>query len=358
MRNDLMPLNERNHSPMATGRRPGWLVALLLLSDLLLAHPSAAAAATLAEAHQRLLRGNYEEARELYQGLAKEAQGRDPRGAPFAAATIGLSRALQSQGNYEKALEVIDAALSSSPAGADLQARRAELLYMRARWQDAEKAAAKALAAKPEHFLARFIRAQVYDDRGDIKRADAEYRWFVRTFSDRSQNDNDIKNPEELLLVGLAAAQYARWHNLAEEFGTILNDVYGDALKNDKEFWPAEYQAGMLLLEKYNRGEALDAFDKALTINPTAAEALVGKGQAALQKYEVQTAQQFAERALGINPHLPEALRLRADAHLVAGDLKAAQADLEKARSINPHDENTLGRIAACLLVNKDQKAF
>jgi len=73
-------------------------------------------------------------------------------------------------------------------------------------WEDAEKAAEKALAAKPEHFLARFVRAQVYDDRGDIKRADAEYRWFVRTFSDRSQNDNDIKNPEELLLVGLALA--------------------------------------------------------------------------------------------------------------------------------------------------------
>src|SRR5207245_6828325 len=268
-RNDLMPLIARNHRPMATGRRPGWLVGLLLLSDLLLAHPAAAAAPTLAEAGQRRMGANYEEARELYQALAKEAQARDPRGAPFAAASIGLSRALHSQGSHDKAMEVVDAAVASSPADADLQARRAELLYLRGRWEDAEKAAAKALAAKPEHFLARFVRAQVYDDPGDIKRADAEYGWFVRTFSDRSQNDNDIKNPEELLLVGLAAAQYARWHNLAEEFRTILNDVYGDALKNDKEFWPAEYQAGMLLLEKYNRGEALDAFDKALTINPT-----------------------------------------------------------------------------------------
>src|SRR5947207_2816815 len=67
-----MPLNARNHSPMATGRRPGWLVALLLLSDLLLAHPSAAAAPTPAEARQRLWRGNYEEARELYRALGAE----------------------------------------------------------------------------------------------------------------------------------------------------------------------------------------------------------------------------------------------------------------------------------------------
>ena len=81
-----------------------------------------------------------------------------------------------------------------------------------------------------------------------------------------------------------------------------------------------------------NRGEALDAFDKALTINPNAAEALVGKGLAALQKFEVQAAQQFADHALRINAKLPEALRLRADAHVVAGDLKAARKDLDQAR--------------------------
>ena len=113
-----------------------------------------------------------------------------------------------------------------------------------------------------------------------------------------------------------------------------------------------------MLLEKYKRGEALDAFDKALTINPNAAEALVGKGLAALQKFEVQAAQQFADHALRINAKLPEALRLRADAHVVAGDLKAARKDLDQARKINPRDENTLGKIAACLLLERDQHGF
>src|SRR5260370_38460 len=81
----------------------------------------------------------------------------------------------------------------------------------------------------------------------------------------------------------------------------IINEVYANALKADKDFRPSEYQSGMLLLEKYSRGEALEAFDKALTINPNAAEALDGKGIAALQKFEIKDAEQFAEQALKIN---------------------------------------------------------
>ena len=62
--------------------------------------------------------------------------------------------------------------------------------------------------------------------------------------------------------------------------------------------------------------EALDAFDKALKINPSASEVLAARGVAALQQMEVKDAERFAERALKFNPHLPEALRLRADIHL------------------------------------------
>jgi tetratricopeptide (TPR) repeat protein len=323
-------------------------VCLLLV---LPAFPTWAEGPTPQEARQRLLHGNYEEARSLYEALAKDAKQKT-------LAAVGLSRTLQAQGEYKKALEVLDAALGETPNSADLHAGRAEVLYLRGRWSDSLQAAEKALALKPGHFLARWIRAQVARDRADFKTADADCRWFVRTYTERSNKDDDIKDPEELLLVGLAGAENARWHNLADQFRVILNDVYGDALKNEKDFWPAEYQAGMLLLEKYNRGEALDAFDKALTINPRAALAFVGKGLAALQKYETKDAEQFAERALAINPNLPEALRLRADLYLVMGDLQAAARALDHARAVNPRDERTLGRIGACFYLRHEQRAF
>ena len=166
--------------------------------------------------------------------------------------------------------------------------------------------------------------AQIFRDRGDVKKADSDFRWFVRTYTERSNNDKDITDPDELLIVGLAGAENARWHSLSDQFEFILNTVFDDALKADKEFWPADYQAGMLLLEKYNLPGARKSFANALKINPSAAEVLIGMGLAALQKYEIKDAEQFAQRALKINPHLPEALRLRSDLHLMAGNRPAA----------------------------------
>jgi tetratricopeptide (TPR) repeat protein len=314
------------------------LVCLLLLS---VGTSARAENGSLAEARQRWLHGNYEEARELYERLAANAQYK-------VAATIGLSRAWQSQGEYDKALSAVDAALSALANNSELLARRAELLYLRGRWEESEKAADSAIAVKLQQFLARWVRAQIYWNRADFKKADEEFRWFVRTYTERSNKDDDIKDPEELVLVGLAGAENARWHNLGDQFRFILTDVYEDALRQDKDFWPAEYQAGMLLLEKYNRGDALPAFDKALAINPQAAEVLVGKGVLSLQRYEVREAEQFAERALKINPNLTEALRLKADVQILSGELKDAVHTLEQARKINPRDEETLGRLAAC----------
>src|SRR5262249_38389660 len=163
--------------------------------------------------------------------------------------------------------------------------------------------------------------AQVYRDTGDLKKAESEFRWFVRTYTQRSDKDKDVKDPDELTLVGLARSENARWNNLSDQVPFILNEVYPAALTSDKGLWTAEDLAGMLLLAKYNRPEALKAFDKALTINPRAAEALVGKGVAALQKFEIREAEDLVQRALQINPNLPEALRLKADLDLAAGDI-------------------------------------
>ncbi len=313
------------------------LAALLLLC----AAPALAAGPSLKEARERWLRGNYDEARAAYEELLKGDKDRP-------AAAVGLSRALQSQGEYDKALAVLDAALKDAPKDATLLARRAELLYARGRWDEAEKAADAAIEGDKDNFLAHWVQAQIDRDRGDLKKADAACRWFVRAY-----NNADVKDPEQLMLVGLAAAEYSRWHNLSDQLSDILTDLYGGALKLDKSYWPAEYEAGMLLLEKYNRPEALGALDKVLTINPSAAEALAAKGVAALQRMEIKEAESFAERALKVNPKLPEALRLRADVHLAVGDAAAALKELETARQVNPRDERTLARVAACFLIQR-----
>jgi tetratricopeptide (TPR) repeat protein len=108
----------------------------------------------------------------------------------------------------------------------------------------------------------------------------------------------------------------------------------------------------MLLLEKYNSAQARLAFDKALVINPNAAEVMVGKGIDALAEMKFKEAELQAERALKVNPNLPEALRLRADLHLASGNVAGAMKELDTARQINPRDEQTLARVAACLYLD------
>src|SRR5262249_32963233 len=140
-----------------------------------------------------------------------------------AAAAIGINLALQSRGEYDKAADALDAALNADSKNADLHARRAELLYLRGRWEDAEKASGTALELSKDHFRARWIRAQVFRDRGELDKAEQECKWFVRTYSERSNADMDIKDVDDLLLVGLAGSENARWNNLSDQFTFILN---------------------------------------------------------------------------------------------------------------------------------------
>ncbi len=322
---------------------------LISVCLLVLCLPALAAAqsSSLKSARQRLLRGNVEEAASAYEALLSDPKLR-------VAAAVGLSRAYEAQGDYDRALTAVETALKADAGHADLLARRADLLFERGRWAEAGQAADAALAVEKQHLLARWVRARLLRDKGDVKKADSEFRWFARVY-----NETTVKDADDLLLIGLATTEYSRWHkDLADQFNFIINEIYGDALKADKDFWPAEYHAGMLLLEKYNRPEAEDAFDKALKINPTAAEALVGKALIKLERFEFKDAESLAERALKINPKLPEALRVVADVHLFAGDFPAALKDLEIARKVNPRDERTLGPVAACLYLQRKKADF
>jgi tetratricopeptide (TPR) repeat protein len=314
---------------------PACLLAVLCVT------PAAADEPTWKEARQRLLRGNYAEARALYGKLAKGGKDR-------AAGAVGLSRAWRAEGENDKALAALDDALRAEPRSADLLAERADLLYLRGRWDEAAKSADAALAASKDRYLAHWVLARVHRDRGELDRAGQELLWFVRAY-----NNNDIPDPDNLLLVGLASCERARWDSrLSDQFQSVLADIYHDLAKKHPDYWPAEYQSGLLFLEKYNKAGASKGFNRALKINPRAAEVLAAQGTLALQRFEMQEAEQNADEALQVNPNLVEALRLRADVALTAGDTALAMKSLAKARAVNPRAEPTLARVAACLYLD------
>lgn len=293
----------------------------------------------LQAARQRLMRGNYAEAKAAFEKLSA-----DPTTKP--AAVVGLATVARETGEYDAAVKVLNDAVAAGSTP-DLLAARADLLYDLGRFDEAKADVAAALAKSPDLLSARWTQARILRDTGDVPAADEALRWIVRHYTARSNADKDITDAGELTIVAQAGAENARWHNLSKQFSFILNEVVADALKADPDHWPAEYLAGSMLLEKYNRPDAVEAFDKALAINPKAADALVGKGQAAMLKYDLKEAETVADMALRANPKHPAALRLKADLDLAAEDWPTAEKKLLAARAVNPRDPATLARLAA-----------
>ena len=122
-----------------------------------------------------------------------------------------------------------------------------------------------------------------------------------------------MKRAESLRWIGLAAAQYARWHRLSDQFDFLVNELYPDALKLDPAYWPAHYEAGLLFLEKYNEADAAREFKAALEINPQAAEVHAALAALALENHNFEEAEASLHRALEINPRLLTARQIEAD---------------------------------------------
>ena len=174
--------------------------------------------------------------------------------------------------------------------------------------------------------------------------AERGYRWLVDYY-----NDHDEMPAESLRWIGLAAAQWARWNRQADQFQFLVHELYPDALKEDPDYWPARYEAGMLFLEKHNRADAAREFHAALEINPNAAEAHLGMALVMVEEREIEKAEASLARALEINPRLLDGWLLKADLLWANFQARETLALLEeKALPLNPINEETLGRVAAC----------
>jgi cellulose synthase operon protein C len=312
--------------------KPLTAVCILLIA-VTLAH----AGATLKTARKELQEGNYAEAREMYEALAKNAKTRLP-------ATLGLSQALESTGEYEKAQQVIETLLKDEPKNADLLARLAELHHTRGRWPEAEKTAQSALAENKDNFLAHWVLGQVLRDRGETEKADEQFLWFIR-----QSNKVDITNPDELRLCGLAGLERARLHHITDEFQNVIENYFrAKSIKDDKTYWQGEYEAGKLFMDKHNKPGAFRAFGNVMVINPLAPEVQTARGQMAAASMEFKDAEDRAMRALKINPRYVPALQLIADVHWFSGETDETMKAILKAKTVNPRDEGTLARIAAC----------
>jgi tetratricopeptide (TPR) repeat protein len=297
----------------------------------------AAAGDDLGQARKLLLGGKYAEAAEIYQRLTPQSPE----------SVLGLARSLAAEGKSVEAEQRLSAAAGEH---AELHAELARLAFERGDYQAATAQTDAALRLDESQPLARWMRGELFRVTGRLEEAAEAYRWLVQFY-----NDHDVRQAESLRWIGLAAATYARWNRLGDQFQFLVNDLYPDILKLEPGYWPAQYEAGLLFLEKHNREDASRHLQAALELNPNAAEVHAALAWLALSEHKPDQAEASLKRAMEIHPRLLDAWLLKAElAWANFQPQKALEILRDHALAICPTSEEALGRMAACYVLLDD----
>jgi tetratricopeptide (TPR) repeat protein len=314
-------------------------------------------APTLDQARQLLQAGKYAEAIEAFDQIEPTLKPDDA--GSLARVALGRADALTSTGKRDEAIAALAKLAEADKPSPDILARLAELELSRGRWDEADAALKKALERDADHLAARFIAARLKELRGE--RVPDDWKWFVNHYN---LNRGTIeKDADALLLIGQAAERYywqsARGEELAEGLNDVINDLYEGAIKADPTCWQAAWLQGRLFLTGYREGDARKELNRALLLNPSAADVIVTLGRADLQGYKLADGRRKANEALEINPESAAAYVLLADLNISDERFDDALKAAEKAVALNPKDEESLARLAAArrLLVNAEGAA-
>ena len=288
----------------------------------------------LESTRQLYLTGRYEEAIEQYQTLKSENASH---------VALGIARCEAAMGKDDEAVKQLETAIETVDNPSLLNAELAKLHFRRGRYEQAQAVCGKALSFDRNQPLALWISAELHRVRGELDEAAAGYDGLVEYYN----KTDDIDDPESLHVIGLAAAQRARWKRDSEQFRFLISRFYPELLRREKNFWPAHLEMGRLFLEKYNQRDATREFNAALAINPSSAEIHTARAELALQSYDLERALTSIERVLEISPGFVPALQLKSDALMADFQVKDAIEVLEETRKQNPRNEQTLGRLVA-----------
>src|SRR5688572_16967432 len=152
-----------------------WLIALLTVLPAATARGDEADEA-LKAARSLLLRGRYEESAEAYAALLEKH--------PVQAA-LGISRCRAETGDSDEAQKTLQNALEKHPAAAELHAELAVLEFERGDHAAARKSVDAALKNHADELAARWIDAELQRAAGNMKEADAAYKWLVDHYNNR-----------------------------------------------------------------------------------------------------------------------------------------------------------------------------
>ena len=72
--------------------------------------------------------------------------------------------------------------------------------------------------------MALYLKAELARTSGRLDEAESQYRRLINFY-----NNQDVKKADSLRWIGRAAAQYARWNRLSDQFDFLVNDLFPEA---------------------------------------------------------------------------------------------------------------------------------
>jgi cellulose synthase operon protein C len=267
----------------------------------------------------------------------------------WAAAQRDLVRAYATIGKYDEA-EAAARRASASPKGNALWIPLGEVLIARGKRAAAESAFVRAQST-PDSLLASLDLAVLHYDRGEHDRAMKEFDRFIDVYNRSLGND---LSSDALMSVAIAC-EY-----LGENDPQLFHDAlkaYDRATSVDPSNDVAKVRLGELFLRKYNFEEAQKSFDEVLQSNPNDPRALLGAARR-LQADGQAGGDSLLRVALAVNPDYADARVLHAEMLLSLEDYAGAQQDIDRALKVNPVDERGLAVAAAIKFLVHDQAGF
>jgi len=230
----------------------------------------------------------------------------------------------------------------------------APLLRARAALARGDAAAVRPLLEGNPTIEAAWLRASADEARGALADAAAE----LVPLRTRLQHET-LTDPAELTAGGRAVAALARLEGRPAQDYALAQRLLARATQEiDPGHWPAMVAEGQLLMTKYNRREAADAFRAALGLNPHATDAWYGLGRLALDGFNFDGAAAASSRLRAVNPIHPLADALDVRARLLQRDAESAYAVLNPALGALPRHRELRALHAAAAAAAYDNDAL
>lgn len=297
----------------------------------------------LAGAREAYQTGDYDVAVRAYRALAR-GRADDPGGAR------GWALSLVATGQYEAALDALDAAAGDGTPAAELGRVRGSILRTLGRIPDAEASLRGAIdGGASDAVLARLELGELLWNRGERDPASAIFDGFIDLYNGALELES-----AELAAVGSALAY------LGDRDSQLFHDAqraFDEAIAADPADPDPKVRLAELFLSRYDSRTAGALLAEAMSRSPAHAGALLALARHAKfdGSYE---AIELTERSLEVNPNDPTARAFLARLYLDLEDVEGGEREARRALETNPSSLEAWTELAAAAHMRGDATAF